>query len=91
MLDPGKAFELVGFAVFEGDGEDIAVNVVAEDAEELRAGEVLVAGDLDGGRRGDDQAGVVQEHAARLPKDGGEAGEAAEHDDGRRRTRPAME
>jgi hypothetical protein len=79
VLDPGQALELLA-AVVEGDGEDVAVDVVAEDAEELWAGEVLVAGDLDGGGGADGELGAGEEHGARLPEDGSEAGEAAEDD-----------
>ena len=63
VRDPGEAFE-VGAALGQGDAEDVAFEVGAEDAEYLGAGDVLVAGNGDIGRGGEQEALVVQKKAA---------------------------
>jgi hypothetical protein len=87
VLDPGKGFQLVAAQV-ERDVEDIAVDVTAEDGEELRAGEVVVAGDFYIAAGRDDQARVVQERSvgfvegedsAKDDEEGGAGGDAARY------------
>ena len=73
VLDPGKALEF-GTTLGEADGEDVAVDILAEDGEELGAGEVADALDLDSGGAGYFKAVVVQEVVLALIAGAGEQG-----------------
>ncbi len=79
-LHPGKRFELAA-AVGERDPEDVALEVVAEDVEQLLAGDVGVADDLDGGGGREEEALVVQEEVAGEQERGGDAAEEGEQED----------
>jgi len=63
VLHPGKLLQLC-LPVDEGDTEDVAANVLAEDAEQLIAGQMVVALNLY--RRGglNHESFVVQQEAA---------------------------
>ncbi len=79
-LDPGKRFELEA-AVGERDLEDVALEVVAEDVEQLLAGDVGVADDLDGGGGREDEALVVEEEVADEEERCGDAGQEDEQEE----------
>ncbi len=60
MFHPGQLFQCRA-ALAKRDEEDIAAQVGSENGEQLGSGHLAVAHDLDGGRGGDAEAGIVTE------------------------------
>lgn len=81
VLDPGDLLELVA-ALGKGNAEDVLVDVLTEDAEELGAGKVLVAAELDVAGGGDEEVGIPMEKARGVEGGGGGGTEYGDRADG---------
>ena len=77
VLDPGDGFKLLA-ALADGNKEDVAADVFAEDGEHLGAGDFSEAGGLDVAGAGDAEAGVAFEIGLEEVAGGAEAGEDEE-------------
>ena len=77
MLYPRQLFQ--GFAALaQGDEEDIAAQVGSENGEELGSSHLAVAHDLNGGRGGDAESGIVTEKVTNAD---GQQNQTAERED----------
>ena len=87
MLHPGQLFQGRA-ALTQGNEEDIAAQVGSEDGEELGSRHLAVAHDLDGGRSGDAEAGIVTEEVTYGDREQNQPGEREDHDRGGERCGP---
>ena len=88
LADPGDLLEGEA-ALREGDEEEVASDVGAEDGEEVGAAELAVAEGLDGGGGIDAEAGIVIEEAARGDEKSGDDAERGQEGSGESQLAPA--
>src|SRR6202789_959113 len=81
MLHPGERRQGRA-ALTQGDKENIAPQVRSENGEELGTRDLAVAHDLDGGRGGNAEAGIVTEEVTYGDREQNQSGDRHDHGNG---------